>query len=121
LKVMPVAERVYEIGGGHPSRTVADEEQAVKGFLTSFLEWFGDLGRFCVRLGRAAVSPPYEWKELLRQMDEIGTKSLLPTVIFLSLVKESGPIITALVVSGRVGAGIGAELGSMKVTEQIDA
>lgn len=123
----------------------------MKGFLTSFLEWFGDLGRFCVRLGRAAVSPPYEWKELLRQMDEIGTKSLplvalagaaigvvlalhtqeslarfgakslLPTVIFLSLVKESGPIITALVVSGRVGAGIGAELGSMKVTEQIDA
>ena len=38
-----------------------------------------------------------------------------------SIIKESGPIITALVVSGRVAAGIGAELGAMKVTEQIDA
>src|SRR5207237_9593457 len=87
----------------------------------------------------------------LRQMDEIGTKSLplvalaggaigvvlslltrdslirfgakalLPAAIVFSLIKESGPIVTALVVSGRVGAGIGAELGSMKVTEQIDA
>jgi phospholipid/cholesterol/gamma-HCH transport system permease protein len=50
-----------------------------------------------------------------------GAKSLLPALIIMSLVKESGPIITALVVSGRVGAGVGAELGSMKVTEQIDA
>src|SRR5256886_482296 len=50
-----------------------------------------------------------------------GAKALLPTAIVFSLIKESGPIITALVVSGRVGAGIGAELGSMKVTEQIDA
>jgi phospholipid/cholesterol/gamma-HCH transport system permease protein len=42
-------------------------------------------------------------------------------VIVFSLIKESGPVITALIVSGRVGAGIGAELGSMRVTEQIDA
>jgi len=46
---------------------------------------------------------------------------MLPGVIVYSLMKESGPVITGLVVSGRVGAGIGAELGSMKVTEQIDA
>jgi phospholipid/cholesterol/gamma-HCH transport system permease protein len=46
---------------------------------------------------------------------------MLPAVIVFSVLKESGPIITGLVVSGRVGAGIGAELGSMKVTEQIDA
>lgn len=50
-----------------------------------------------------------------------GAKSMLPAVIVFSVIKESGPVITALVVSGRVGAGIGAELGSMKVTEQIDA
>lgn len=50
-----------------------------------------------------------------------GAKSLLPAVIVISIIKESGPIITALVVSGRTGAGIGAELGAMKVTEQIDA
>jgi phospholipid/cholesterol/gamma-HCH transport system permease protein len=42
-------------------------------------------------------------------------------VIVMTIIKESGPIITALVVSGRVGAGIGAQLGSMRVTEQIDA
>ena len=46
---------------------------------------------------------------------------MLPAVIIFSLIKETGPTITGLVVSGRVGAGIGAELGSMKVTEQIDA
>jgi len=46
---------------------------------------------------------------------------VLPAVIIYSLIKETGPIITGLIVSGRAGAGIGAELGSMKVTEQIDA
>ncbi len=119
--------------------------------LTDTFEWFGELGAFCVRVARAALTPPYEGKELLRQMDEIGAKSLplvalaggaigvvlslqtrdslvrfgakafLPIVIVMSIIKESGPIITALVMSGRIGAGIGAELGSMKVTEQIDA
>jgi phospholipid/cholesterol/gamma-HCH transport system permease protein len=117
----------------------------------SFLEWFGDLGVFCGRLIRAASAPPFEGRELLRQMDEVGTKSLplvaaagaatgavialqthaslarfgatslIPAVIFHSLLEESGPIITGLMVAGRVGAAIGAELGSMKVTEQIDA
>src|SRR5260221_2610316 len=50
-----------------------------------------------------------------------GAKSMLPAVVVISLIRESGPIITALIVSGRVGAGIGAELGSMKVGQQIDA
>jgi len=50
-----------------------------------------------------------------------GARSFLPAVVVFSIVKETGPVITGLVVSGRVGAGIGAELGSMKVTEQIDA
>ena len=119
--------------------------------LVSFLEWFGELGSFCARLVRDAFAPPFEGKELIRQMDEIGSKSLplvalagtaigvvltlhtreslirfgakslLPAIIILTIIKESGPIITALVISGRVGAGISAELGSMKVTEQIDA
>jgi phospholipid/cholesterol/gamma-HCH transport system permease protein len=119
--------------------------------LLSLLEWLGEMGIFCARLVPAAVLPPYEGRELVRQMDEIGTKSLplvllagaavgavlslhsrdtlvlfgaelqLPSLIVLSVLKESGPIITALVVCGRVGAGIGAELGAMRVTEQIDA
>jgi len=125
--------------------------EGLKRFLTGALEWFGGIGEFCARLVKAIVRPPYEGRELWRQMDEVGAKSLplvalagaaigvvlslhtrdsliqfgaksmLPALIIISIVKESGPIITALVVSGRVGAGIGAELGSMKVTEQIDA
>src|SRR5213079_3208198 len=117
----------------------------------SVFEWFGELGLFCARLLRASLTPPYEFRELARQCDEIGSKSLplialagaatgvvmslqtrdslvrfgaksfLPAVIVFSIIKESGPIITGLIVSGRVGAGIGAQLGSMKVTEQIDA
>jgi phospholipid/cholesterol/gamma-HCH transport system permease protein len=116
-----------------------------------FFEWFGSLGIFSWQVLKAAVTPPYEWRELIRQLDEVGSKSLplvamagaaigavlsmeartsltrfgakamLPSAIVFSVVLEMGPIITGLVVSGRVGAGIGAELASMKVTEQIDA
>jgi phospholipid/cholesterol/gamma-HCH transport system permease protein len=122
-----------------------------KHIFVSVFEWFGELGIFCARLFRSALAPPYEFRELLRQCDEIGSlslplialagaatgvvmslqtrdslvrfgaKSFLPAVIVFSLIKESGPIITGLMVSGRVGAGIGAQLGSMRVTEQIDA
>jgi phospholipid/cholesterol/gamma-HCH transport system permease protein len=121
------------------------------GQINQFLEWFGDLGMFFWQVVRAAVTPPFEFGELFRQLDEIGSKSLplvalagaatgvvlslearysltrfgakslLPSAIVFSVIHETGPIITGLVVSGRVGAGIGAELASMKVTEQIDA
>jgi phospholipid/cholesterol/gamma-HCH transport system permease protein len=121
------------------------------GMVNGFLEWFGDLGTFFWQVLRAAASPPFEWRELFLQLDEIGSKSLplvalaggavgvvlsmesrysltrfgakslLPAAIVFSVIHETGPIITGLVVSGRVGAGIGAELASMKVTEQIDA
>lgn len=123
----------------------------VKDKTIQFLEWIGDLGIFCGRLARTALVPPHEGRELLRQLEAVGPKSfmlvalagaatgvvlslqtrgsltrmgagaLLPSVIVYSLISEMGPIITGLIVSGRVGAGIGAELGSMKVTEQIDA
>lgn len=119
--------------------------------LFEFFEWFGELGLFCGRLLKAFCKRPFEFRELLRQCDSVGAKSaplvalagaatgvvmslqmrdslirfgaksLLPAVIIFSIVKETGPIITGLIVSGRVAAGIGAELGSMKVTEQIDA
>jgi phospholipid/cholesterol/gamma-HCH transport system permease protein len=119
--------------------------------LVTFFEWFGNLGLFCGRVVRATFGKPWEGREFIRQMDAIGSKSfplvalagaatgvvlslqtrdsltrfgakaMLPAVIIFSLIKESGPVITALIVSGRVGAGIGAELGSMRVTEQIDA
>ncbi len=119
--------------------------------LQAMVEWVGDLGFFSWRVMKAMVKPPYETAEFFRQLDAIGAKSLplaalagaatgivlslqtrdsltrfgakslLPAVIVFSMVKETGPIITGLVASGRIGAGIGAELGSMRVTEQIDA
>jgi phospholipid/cholesterol/gamma-HCH transport system permease protein len=115
------------------------------------LEWFGELGIFLWQVMRASVRRPFESRELIRQFDEVGSKSLplvamagaaigavlalesryslvrfgakamLPAAVVFSIIHETGPIVTGLVVSGRVGAGIGAELGSMKVTEQIDA
>jgi len=122
-----------------------------RNLLTALFAWFGEMGIFCWRLIRAMMAPPYEWGELIRQFDDVGAKSLplvtlagaatgvvmslqarsglirfggkslIPLVLILSIIKESGPTITGLIVSGRVGAGIGAELGSMRVTEQIDA
>lgn len=119
--------------------------------LQVMVEWVGDLGLFCWHVAKALFSRPFEGAEFLRQLDAIGAKSLplialagaatgavlslqtrdslsrfgakslLPAVIVFSLIKETGPVITGLVASGRVGAGIGAELGSMRVTEQIDA
>ena len=115
------------------------------------VEWFGDLGSFSWKVMCAAVTKPLELREIFRQFDEIGSKSfplvalagaaigtvlalesrsslvrfgaksMLPAAIVFSIIHEMGPIVTGLVVAGRVGAGIGAELGSMKVTEQIDA
>jgi phospholipid/cholesterol/gamma-HCH transport system permease protein len=124
---------------------------AITGLATRTVGWFGDLAAFLARVVRAMFARPFELDEFLRQLDSVGAKSLplvalagaatgvvlsmqtleslsrfgaksmLPAVIIFSLIKETGPTITGLVVSGRVGAGIGAELGSMKVTEQIDA
>jgi phospholipid/cholesterol/gamma-HCH transport system permease protein len=119
--------------------------------INELLEWFGELGIFVWHVMRATVRRPFEGRELIRQLDEVGSKSLpmvalagaaigavlalesrhslvqfgaksmLPAAIVFSIIHETGPVVTGLVVSGRVGAGIGAELGSMKVTEQIDA
>jgi phospholipid/cholesterol/gamma-HCH transport system permease protein len=118
---------------------------------SAMLEWFGDLGIFVWQVVRAAVTPPFQVREFVRQLDEIGAKSvplvalagsaigvvlalearysltrfgaksLLPSAIVYSVVTEMSPIVTGLVISGRAGAGIGAELAAMKVTEQIDA
>jgi phospholipid/cholesterol/gamma-HCH transport system permease protein len=115
------------------------------------LEWFGALAQFIGQMIVHAVKPPYEIRELLKQLDDIGTKSLplvgaagaaigtvlamqsrstlarfgaeslLPTMISISVVRELGPVIAGLMVAGRIGAGLAAELGSMRVTEQIDA
>lgn len=52
---------------------------------------------------------------------DFGAVSILPGMVTLSLIREIGPVITALICAGKVGSGMGAELGSMKVSEQIEA
>lgn len=54
-------------------------------------------------------------------MTKFGAESWLPSMVSLSLIREIAPVITALICAGKIASGIGAELGSMKVTEQIDA
>jgi phospholipid/cholesterol/gamma-HCH transport system permease protein len=54
-------------------------------------------------------------------LEEFGAESYLPAMVAFSVIREIGPVITALICAGKIGSSIGAELGSMRVTEQIDA
>src|SRR4051812_31620191 len=54
-------------------------------------------------------------------LERFGAESMIPAGLALALVRETGPLTAALLLSGRIGAGIGAEIGAMRVTEQIDA
>lgn len=106
---------------------------------------------FLITLVKETFSRDFEFREFFRQCFQIGYKtlplvsvtgaimglvltiqsrpiladfgavSMLPSMVSLSLIKEMGPVITALICAGKIGSGMGAELGSMKVTEQIDA
>ena len=119
--------------------------------LKSFFSEVGDITLFAGRFFREVFTPPFEFKELVRQCYNIGNRSLLlvmvtgfilglvftlqsrptleqfgaeswiPSMISISIIREIGPVIIALICAGRIGSGIGAELGSMRVTEQIDA
>lgn len=123
----------------------------IKARLNSFLIEIGELSYFTARFFKEVFKRPFEFKELLYQcynmgnrslllvgitgfiiglvltlqtrptLMEFGAVSLMPSMVGISIVREVGPIITALVCAGRIGSGIGAELGSMRVTEQIDA
>jgi len=120
-------------------------------FIKDFLLETGALARFTFRFFREGFKPRYELHEFFRQCFFIGYRSLplvaitafimglvitiqsrptlvefgaeawLPKMVSVSLVREIAPVITALICAGKVGSGIGAELGSMKVTEEIDA
>ncbi len=111
----------------------------------------GDATIFTLKFFKQLFLPPYEFKEIMQQCYNIGNKSFplvsltglimglvltlqsrpvmvqfgaeswLPGMVTLSIIKEIGPVITALICAGKVGSSIGAELGSMKVSEQIDA
>lgn len=116
-----------------------------------FFEEIGDMSFFALRFFKEVFTAPFEWKELIRQCYQMGNRSILlvgvtgfilglvftlqsrptllefgaaswmPSMVSISIVREIGPVIIALICAGRIGSGIGAELGSMKVTEQIDA
>jgi len=117
----------------------------------SLLAAVGDLAIFAWRAARESLLPPFEFRETVRQIFELGLRSapliavsgmavgvvlsmhtraslerfgaesMIPAGLAIALVRETGPLTAGLLLSGRIGAGIGAELGAMKVTEQIDA
>jgi phospholipid/cholesterol/gamma-HCH transport system permease protein len=116
-----------------------------------FLHDAGGMSRFAFRFFVEGLKPRYEVREFVRQCFIIGYKSLplagltafimglvltmqlhptmvyygvenmIPSMVGIAIVREIGPILTALIFAGKIGSSIGAELGSMKVTEQIDA
>jgi phospholipid/cholesterol/gamma-HCH transport system permease protein len=116
-----------------------------------FLTFIGNIGLFAMDAVRRAFVPPFEFQMILQQIEVVGWKSLplvlssgfalgvvltlhtrstlarfgaeglLPTVQALAFFNEIGPLVAGLLVAGRVGAGIGAELANMRTTEQIDA
>lgn len=117
----------------------------------NFLTVLADVFLFILRVIRETFSRDFEFKEFLLQCYQIGYKSLplisitgtimglvltiqsrpvlidfgaesmLPGMVAVSLIREMGPVITALICAGKISSGMGAELGSMKVTEQIEA
>lgn len=116
-----------------------------------FLTEVGEMSNFIARFFREIIKPRQEFREFVRQcflvgykslslvaitafimglvltiqtrptLVSFGAESLLPSMVALSLVREIAPVITALICAGKIGSGMGAELGSMRVTEQIDA
>lgn len=116
-----------------------------------FFSGVGDFFLFLWLTTREAFSREFEFKEFLRQCYQIGNKtlplisvtgvviglvltiqsrpvlvdfgaeSMLPAMVALSIIREMGPVVTGLICAGKIGSGMGAELGSMKVSEQIDA
>ncbi|WP_100609897.1 MlaE family ABC transporter permease [Confluentibacter lentus] len=123
----------------------------IKSHIQTFLKEIGELSYFTARFFKESFRKPFEFKEFLRQCYSMGNRSLvlvgitgfiiglvltlqtrptlmefgavswMPSMVGISIIREIGPMITALVCAGRIGSGIGAELGSMRVTEQIDA
>src|SRR5215470_6359404 len=124
---------------------------SIQAGLSRLFAWLGGLAAFGARGLWGVFRQPFEFQEIGRQIYEVGyrslpliaaagfavgavmsmhtraslerfgAESLIPMGLGLAMIKETGPLVTALLFSGRVGAGIGAELGAMRVTEQIDA
>jgi phospholipid/cholesterol/gamma-HCH transport system permease protein len=146
IKRVPNLQKAKEFTLKISEKTIAKTEQA-----SNFLTEFADVILFITRTVRETFSRNFEFKEFLHQCFQIGNKTLplisvtgiimglvltiqsrpslakfgadamLPGMVAVSLIREMGPVITALICAGKIGSGMGAELGSMKVTEQIEA
>ncbi len=133
------------------SRRLSEKTLHKTQVVSIFLAEVADVFIFITVLIKETFSRDFEVKEFFRQCFQIGYKtlplvsvtgaimglvltiqsrpvlvdfgavSLLPGMVTVSLIREMGPVITALICAGKIGSGMGAELGSMKVTEQIDA
>jgi phospholipid/cholesterol/gamma-HCH transport system permease protein len=118
---------------------------------STFLRETGSIIQFIIKMVREIFTRDFEFYEFFRQcyiignrslplisitgiimglvitiqsrppLVEFGAVSMLPGMVTISIIREMGPVITALICAGKIGSGMGAELGSMKVTEQIDA
>ena len=119
--------------------------------ISAFLVDTANVFLFLTRVFKNTFSRGFEFKEFLKHCFQIGNKSfalisitgtiiglvltiqsrpilikfgalnMLPNMVAISLIREMGPVITALICAGKIGSSMGAELGSMRVTEQIDA
>lgn len=133
------------------SKTVKARPTSMEKRANEFFIMIAGLWAFQIQFLKQFFIPPYEVEQVRKHMDELGIKTLpivsvtgfiiglvitmqmhpvmvrfgaeafLPGSVGISIVRELGPVITALIFAGRVSSGIGAELGSMRVTEQIDA
>src|ERR1700675_3178474 len=134
-----------------PGLKVSGSESAQPSIIRTSLSEVGLISAFAMRAIRVAFQSPFELREVVHQiylagwrsiplvmtsglavgvvlsmhtratMERFGAAALIPAALAIAMIGETGPLMTGLLVSGRVGAGIGAELGGMKVTEQIDA
>jgi phospholipid/cholesterol/gamma-HCH transport system permease protein len=148
-KIIPVKKAKSFASGQSIKLTKKTYENAEKA--NSFFLKVGNLTLFITQTIRETFSGGFELKEFLRQCFQLGNKSFslialsgfimgivmtiqsrpalaefgaeswLPGMVAISIIREIGPMITALICAGKIGSGIGAEIGSMKVTEQIDA
>ncbi len=148
-KILPIKQAKSFASGQSIKLAKKTYESAEKA--NNFLISIGNLTLFILQVIRETFSGRFEWKEFLRQCFQLGNKSFsliavsgfimgivltiqsrpalaefgaeswLPGMVAISIIREIGPMITALICAGKIGSGIGAEIGSMKVTEQIDA
>jgi len=130
---------------------VEKKDHLISKKIDNFFLDLANVFRFMKRFFAEVFFPPYEFQEVLRQCYQIGVKSLpllsltgfivgivftnqsrpslsefgaeswLPALVAIAIVRAMGPLVTALIAAGKVGSSIGAEISSMKVSEQIDA